>query len=194
MDEAPDRGVELMLELQEGREAAFEEIVELYQGQIFGLLRRVLGPAAAIEDLAQETFLRLYRARGRYRPQGKLGTFLYRIAYNLALNRFRDDKRRREVAMPRTPEGVTLELGDARAEEPWADPDRQDWACRVARALARLPENQRTALVLQHFDELDLEQIGEVLGISAKAAKSLLHRARTGLRDLLAPFREAEHD
>jgi len=183
-----------MLAFQAGDEAAFDEIVEHYSGQVFGLLRRLLGPAAAIEDLAQEAFLRLYRAKDRYQPRGKLGTFLYRIVYNLALNRLRDGKRRREVALPSSAEGERIDLEDAGTEAPWEDSDRRSWAQRIEEALERLPENQRAALVLQHYDGLDLEQIGEVLGISPKATKSLLHRARTKLREILTPYREAEHD
>ncbi len=189
-----DPGVEWMLAFQAGDDEAFDRIVEHYSGQVFGLLRRLLGPAATIEDLAQDAFLRLYRARDRYQPRGKLSTFLYRITYNLALNRLRDTKRRREVVLPSTPEGERIELEDASTEAPWQDPDRRSWAARIEEALECLPENQRTALVLQHYDGFDLEQIGEVLGISAKAVKSLLHRARTKLREILAPYREAEHD
>ncbi|MBL7009462.1 MAG: RNA polymerase sigma factor [Planctomycetes bacterium] len=186
--------MELMLAFQAGEEAAFDEIVELHSGQVFGLLRRLLGPHAAVEDLAQESFLRLYRARERYQPRGKLSTFLYRIVYNLALNRLRDGKRRREVGMPSTADGERIDLEDAGGEAPWEEPDRRTWARRIEEALECLPENQRAALVLQHYDGLDLEQIGEVLGISAKATKSLLHRARTKLREILTPYREAEHD
>ncbi len=189
-----DPGVVWMTAFQGGDEDAFEQIVEHYSGPVFGLLRRLLGPAAQVEDLAQESFLRLYRARDRYEPRGKLSTYLYRITYNLCLNHLRDSKRRREVANPVTPEGEPVELADGAAEAPWEAVDRDTWAVRVERALARLPENQRAALVLQHYDGLDLEQIGDVLGISSKATKSLLHRARTRLREILAPLRDAEHD
>ncbi|RMH05028.1 MAG: RNA polymerase sigma factor [Planctomycetota bacterium] len=189
-----DRGVELMLAFQAGDEAAFDEIVALLSGRVFSLLRRLLGPGEPVEDLAQEAFLRLYRARASYQPRGKLSTFLYRITYNLALNRIRDRSRRPEVGMPTGAEGEAIDLADRRAEAPWAASDRRSWAERIEAALARLPENQRAALVLQHYDGLDLEQIGGILGISAKAVKSLLHRARTRMREILAPYREAEHD
>jgi RNA polymerase sigma-70 factor (ECF subfamily) len=189
-----DRGAALMLACQQGDQQAFDTIVEEYSSAVFGILRRVLGANPAVEDLAQESFLRLYRARDRYRPEGKLTTFLFRIAYNLALNHIRGSKRRSEVGMPRNQEGEGIELEDSKSELPAAAPDRGDWAALVDWALQQLPENQRAAMVFQHYDGLDLNEIGESLGISEKAAKSLCHRARAKMRDILAPYKEAEND
>ena len=184
-----------MLSFQSGRDEAFEELVACYEGQVFSLLRRLLGPTYPLEDVAQEVFVRLFRTRDRYRPSGRLGTFLYRITYNLALNALRDRKRdRTSAALPRTPDGEAVELEDPRTEAPYEASDRDTWAGKIDAALQELPENQRSALVFQHYDGLDLAEIGEVLGISAKAVKSLLHRARENLRDILAPQRTAEHD
>ncbi|MCH2111564.1 MAG: RNA polymerase sigma factor [Planctomycetes bacterium] len=193
-DTSQDRGVTLMLAFQRGDESAFDAIVTEYQAPVYGVLRRILGPAAAVDDLAQEAFIRLYRAKDRYQPHGRLATFLYRIAYNLALNHIRDRGRKPEVSMPMSAEGESIPLEDEKIQSPDAPVGDKDWAKLVQTALLGLPENQRAALVFQHFDGLDLEEIGQLLGISPKAAKSLCHRARENLRQLLAPFREAEHD
>ena len=195
MSEPDDQGVAWMQAFQAGDEAAFDQIVDAYQGLVFGVLRRLLGPSGWVDEMAQETFVRLYRARERYSPAGKLSTFIYRIAYNLALNRIRDEKRRPASSLQFGKEGEEMVVPDsADRNAPEAQSDAQDWASLVDKGLAELPENQRAALVFQHYDGLDLNEIGEVLGISPKAAKSLLHRARENLRHYLQPFKDAEQD
>lgn len=189
-----DRGAQWMLQFQQGDERAFDNIVDEYQGVVFNMFRRLLGPHALIEDMAQEAFVRLYRSRDRYQPSGKLATFLYRITYNLALNRVRDDKRKPTSTLPRAEDGTPLALLDPKTGAPEDSSHHQDWADLIGVALTELPENQRAALVLQHYDGLDLVEIGEVLQISPKAAKSLLHRAREKMRSLLQPFKDAEQD
>jgi RNA polymerase sigma-70 factor (ECF subfamily) len=191
---ADDPGVVLMLAFQRGDDSAFEQLVHSYQGAAFAMLRRILGPHAMIEDLAQEAFLRVWRARERYQPMGKFTTFLYRITYNLALNRIRDDKRKPLYSMPKNSEGLEMEQEDLAVSSPEDEVDGGNWAQLVRHSLGQLPENQRAALVFQHYDGLDLPEIAEILGSSPKAIKSLLHRARANLRTLLTPYREAEND
>lgn len=195
MSEFDDDGVRWMLAFQAGDEEAFDRIVARYESLVFGVLRRLLGPSGWVEEMAQETFVRLYRSRERYAPAGKLSTFLYRIAYNLALNRIRDEGRRPAASLSTGPDGeewTPPEEGEGTAPE--APTDADDWARLVERALDDLPENQRAALVFQHYDGLDLTEIGDVLGISPKAVKSLLHRGRENLRAALQPYKDAEQD
>ena len=189
-----DQGVQWMLAFQAGDDDAFTSLVDRYQGAAFAMLRRILGPHMAVEDLAQEAFLRVWRSRERYQAQGKFTTFLYRITYNLALNRIRDNKRKPLYSMPRSADGVEMEAEDGVSAAPEEEADHSNWGVIVQRALGELPENQRAAMVLQHYDGLELHEIGEILGISPQATKSLLHRARTNLRTLLSPYREAEND
>ncbi len=181
-----------MLALQAGDTEAFAAIVQEYEGRAFALLRRMLGPAAPVEDLAQEAFLRVWRTRDRYEPVGKFSTWFFRILHNLALNSVRDSGRKPASRMPRTLDGEELPLPDEGATEPWEGLESREWAPLIARGLQKLPENQRTALVFQHYEGLSLEEIGDVLGVSAKAAKSLLHRSRENLRLFLAPYRKEE--
>jgi len=189
-----DPGVQWMLAFQAGDDNAFTALVECYQGAAFAMLRRILGPTTQIEDLAQEAFLRVWRYRDRYRAQGKFTTFLFRITYNLALNRLRDDKRKPLYSMPKSVDGIELEAEDTETASPDEGADESDWGGIVKRALSELPENQRAAMVFQHYDGLELHEIGGILGISPQATKSLLHRARANLRTLLSPYREAEND
>ena len=189
-----DPGVVLMLAVQAGDADAFEELVRTYERPIFAVLRRMLGPAAPVEDLAQEAFLRVWRARDRFEPRGKLLTWLYRITWNLAANHVRTQKRKPLRALPQDPDGGVLEPEDLSEHRPDTLPASGDWAELVEWGLSELPENQRAALVFQHYDGLELAAIGDILEISPKATKSLLHRARENLRALLTPYREAEND
>ena len=183
-----------MLAVQTGDEEAFERLVRAYERPIFAMLRRMLGPAAPVEDLAQEAFLRVWRSRDRYRPEGRFLTWLYRITWNLAANHARGQRRKPLPPLPRDADGGVMEPLDVDGPAPEEGAGTRDWVRLVDEALARMPENQRAALVFQHYDGMDLAEIGDVLGISSKAAKSLLHRARENLRSLLEPHREAEHD
>ena len=150
-----DPGVRWMRAWQAGDESAFDALVEAYSGQVYALLTRFLGPRANREDLVQEVFLRVVRARERYEPSARFSTFLFRIAYNLSL-------------------------------------ERDDVVREVRAAIARLPENQRMALLLAKYEELPYSEIAEVLGSSEKAVKSLIHRARESLRETLAAYLEEE--
>lgn len=188
----PDPGVGWMLALQTGDAAAFERLVEHYQGPAFAMLRRILGPSAPIEDLAQEAFLRVWRNRDRYRPEGKFSTFLYRVTYNLALNRLRDAGRKPVHGLPTDSTGAVIEPADPADPAQGGRLDRGVWADRIGQALQNLPENQRAALVFQHYDGLDLAEIGEILDLSPQAVKSLLHRGRERLREILEPYWNSE--
>ncbi len=189
-----DPGVRWMLEYQRGDEGAFDRIVEAYSGQLYALFTRFLGPAPEREDLVQEVFLRVIRARERYQPTACFSTWLYRIAFNIAVSR--TQRRHNETSLDDgTEEGgeaVWSELGDARAERPSVPIERGEVVSAVRAAIASLPEAQRMALVLANYDELPHSEIAIVLRSSEKAIKSLVHRARENLRLRLAPFLQQE--
>lgn len=184
-----DRGAAWMLAYQAGSEEAFDRIVEVYSGQVYGLLTRFLGPARDLEDLVQEVFLRVIRARERYRPEARFTTWLYRIVFNLAVNR--TQRARPESSLDDGPgEGRALEL--AGGSEPSRGLERDDVTRAVRGAIAELPDQQRIALVLARYEELPYAEIARVLDSSEKAVKSLVHRARENLRVRLAPFLQEE--
>lgn len=143
----------------------------------------MLGSKAAAEDAAQETFLRLWKSAASWKPQGaKFETWLYRVAMNVCLDQLR--RRRREAPEEAAPER--------------ADPaDRQDQVLFAAErrfaideALARLPERQRLAVTLCHYQELSNIEAAEIMAISVDALESLLARGRRALKESLAPLRE----
>jgi RNA polymerase sigma-70 factor (ECF subfamily) len=189
-----DSGARLMLAWQAGDERAFEQLVEEYSGRVFALCSRFLGDVSGREDLVQEVFVRIVRARDRYEPTARFSTWLYRIVYNLCAN-WRD--RRREMLSLDGGRGAPSERehGDV-ADEAVPDPSdgaaRGDVADAVRSAVGALPENQRMALILAKYEGLSLAEIAAVMGSSEKAIKSLVHRARENLRARLAPWLEEE--
>lgn len=195
-----DPGVAWMLRYQRGDERAFDQLVESYSPRIYGLLTRFLGPTEAREDLVQEVFLRVIRARADYRPEARFSTWLYRIAFNLCVNE--NERRRPAVSLDRF-EGQLGEgqLGESRIEEssedqgvpgPGAALEREDLVASVRAAIAELPARQRMALVLAKYEDLPYDEVGKALGTSEKAIKSMIHRAREALRARLSRFLEEE--
>ena len=185
-----DPGVRLMLAYQRGDESAFDRLVEEYSGQVYALLTRFLGPVARREDLLQEVFLRVIRARNRYRATARLSTWLYRIAFNLCAN----ESQRASGALLEdlgTP-GERMDWVDEQVEEPSVGLERQDVVVAVQDAIARLPDGQRMALLLAKYDGLAYAEIAKVLDSSEKAVKSLIHRARENLRAILTPLMQEE--
>lgn len=187
-----------MLRVKGDDSAAFTELVSLYQTRLVAVLHHLTGNAAEAEDLAQETFLRVYRHRGDYLASARFSTWLFTIANRLALNSKRDQGRR-------PPRARGAAAGLARSG-PWpaghtapsrgAAPDeglrRAELACAVRAALDALPERQRMAVVLNKFEEMPYAEIAAVMGLTPMAVKSLLARAREQLRAALQDYADAE--
>ncbi|HQR41983.1 MAG TPA: sigma-70 family RNA polymerase sigma factor, partial [Gemmatales bacterium] len=150
-------------------------------------------------DLAQEVFLRVYRARADYHPQAKFSTWFFTIANNVALNALRRKRRKPSYQLdPLVSKSGTMatrpeeSLVPAVATEPDRRMRHQELANVVQLALSQLNERQRLAVVLNKFEEMSYEEIASVIGITPKAVKSLLSRARTQLRDILRSYVETE--
>ncbi len=191
-----DPGVGWMLDYQAGDESAFDRLVESYSGQVWALLTRFLGPVAAREDYVQEVFLRVVRARARYRPSARFTTWLYRIVFNLCVNE-RERRRNQDVSLEAlqsrpTEAGGTSEWEDERIERPEAGLEEDDVVQAVRSAIAELPDRQRLALILAKYEELPYVEIATVMDTTEKAVKSMIHRARECLRITLAPFLQEE--
>lgn len=192
-----DPGVQLMLRYQRGDEAAFDEIVLENSARIYALLTRFLGTRAGREDLVQDVFLRVIRARERYQPTARFSTWLYRIVFNLAVNETQRAGAKESAAGAARaveaglPGGVEF-MSDPNQQDPSDGLAQNDVVSAVRRAIGELPENQRMAVILAKYHEMPYDEIAEVLGSSEKAVKSLVHRARENLRATLAPYLQGE--
>jgi RNA polymerase sigma-70 factor (ECF subfamily) len=188
---AIDRDLELMLRVRAGDAESFDQLLNRHRGPLVGFLFRMVHDQALAEDLAQDVFLRVYQSRERYQPEAKFTTWLYRIATNLALNAIRDRKESSRSAMPEgepaDAASMAERLPDGRpsAEQALIESDRE----RLIRgAVDSLPQNQRAAVILHKYQEVDYRQIAEVLGVSESAVKSILFRAYENLRGRLEPL------
>ena len=156
-------------------------------------MHHLLGNNEEAEDMAQEVFLRIYRSRKKYTPTAKFSTWLFTIANNLALNVLRGRSRKPTVALDPHDSGP---LGPRPAEQLVVDKQytpahglRQKELTQVIRkALDELNERQRMAVVLNKFEEMNYAEIADVMGLTTKAVKSLLSRARMSLREALRGY------
>ena len=175
--------VELMLALKAGDENAFTELVDRHRDAVVNLAYRYLGNKTDAEDLAQEVFLKVHRARDRYEPAAKFTTWLYRVAANACLNEVRDRRRRPTFAA-----GTLEDPPAADGASPVEEAERSELRERVRQALAELPERQRMALLLNKFHGLGYEEMADSLGMTVPAVKSLLVRARENVRQAIEPY------
>jgi RNA polymerase sigma-70 factor (ECF subfamily) len=188
-----DPEVRLMLRVRQDDSVAFAELVELYQHRLITVMHHLVANKEEAEDLAQEVFLRVYRTRKKYRARAKFSTWLFTIANNLALNALRSRQRRPAIPLdvrdsgPLGPRPAEQLVRD-RQSQPGARLQQQELAAVVQDALANLNERQRAAVVLNKFEDMNYAEIAEVMGLSTKAVKSLLSRARENLRVALKQY------
>jgi RNA polymerase sigma-70 factor (ECF subfamily) len=183
---------DIMLRVKTGDQSAFAYLVQKYRRPMVSFMYRMARNSAAAEDLAQEVFLRVYRSRETYEASAKFTTWLYRIATNLAVNHARDSRHERpevQVSLdePDDDTGTTLELPDAslNAEQQMV---RRERMLAIRRKVEALPEQQRLAVIMHKYQQMDYKQIADVLKKSESATKSLLFRAYETLRDQLKEF------
>ncbi len=188
-----DPDIRTMLRVRADEPGAFEELVDRYQHRLLGVMHHLVGNPQEAEDLAQEVFLRVYRSRKEYSPQAKFSTWLFTIANNLVLNAHRRRQRKPTVQLdihesgplgPRPQETLVYD----RAPAPDARLDHHELSGVIRTALDQLNDRQRLAVMLNKFEDMSYQEIAKVMGISTKAVKSLLSRARTQLRDLLKGY------
>lgn len=185
-----DPDVFLMLKCKRGDERAFRALFDKYKRRIVNYARRYVNNQQRAEDVAQEVFMRLYRARESYEPKTKFRTYLYHIATNTCLNHVR--KRDWLVRESEGEDGGPMESATDRiVDTAFAKPEEalagEELRLIVQKAVADLPEAQRTAFLLLRFEDLSYEEIAQVTDSSVAAVKSLLNRAKVELMKKLGP-------
>lgn len=189
-----DPDVRLMLEVREDSAAAFEELVSRYQGRLVAVFEHMIGTRDQAEDLAQEVFLRVYRARKTYIVSAKFSTWLFTIANNVAYNALRSRSRRREVTLQPRESGpmgarpLDRMLQASSGQMPARQLDKAEMREIVRMALGALNERQRMAVLLCKFEGMSYAEIATTMELSPQAIKSLLSRARGNLREVIEPY------
>lgn len=182
-----------MLLVRDDDARAFEELMLRYQNRLVSLLAHLTGRPDIAEDLSQDVFLRVYRARKRYVPGAKFSTWLFTIAGNVAANAQRSRARRHEVNLPPSTADTTTMPIEAVAIAasglmPTRQLDRAELQQAVQQAIETLGARQRMAVLLSKFEHFSYAEIAEVMDLTPEAVKSLLSRARTRLREVLEPY------
>ena len=186
-----DPDAALMLRVKQGDREAFESLVEKYKQPVMNLVYRTLRDATEAEDLAQHVFLQVWKSAHRYEVSAKFSTWVFTIARNLSLNEIRRRSRHPADSLDQTGPDEDQPLRQVEDRKVYSAPDallQGELEEKIEQALGDLPEKQRTALLLCREDELSYEEIAGVLGCSVSATKSLIHRGREALKQLLKPY------
>jgi RNA polymerase sigma-70 factor, ECF subfamily len=180
---------------QQGREAAFRELVRRYERPVFSLIYRIVRDRETSEDLAQDTFIKVLNHIDRYRPEFKLSSWLFKIANNVAI----DYLRRRQldtVSMDGSPhaasaievEATSFDVG-SRGESALEEMEARELGTAIEEAIGRLRPEYRACILLRHVEDRSYEEIASTLDLPLGTVKTYIHRARHELRESLAHLR-----
>jgi RNA polymerase sigma-70 factor (ECF subfamily) len=183
-----DYETQLMMRFKQGDLDAYEELVRRLHRGVIRLAFQYLRSSSESEDIAQEVFIKLYKARARWEPRASISTWVFRITVNACLNVVRSRKSARTVSLD-TPTEDGDRFDEAIPEPGTVTPGEllqdDETAHAVRRAIDQLPDTQRTAILLNRFEGLSYAEVAEVLGVSEAAVKSMLFRARQALKGIL---------
>ena len=182
---------ELMSRLAAGDDLALNELMARWSGRICAFLQRMTGQREAAVDLAQETFVKLYQARSRYRPQGNFSTYLFAIAANLARNHSRWKSRHPTVSLDAADADGTMLMPEPEAmdQSPVDAAVSHEQTAAVERAVLALPLDLREALTLFVHEQMSYADIAGLTGCSPKAVETRIYRARQILKEQLKDLR-----
>lgn len=178
----------IMTDVAGGDLSAFRTIVELHHKPLISFIARYTGDRASAEDIAQEVFLRVFKAAKSYKPQAKFRTWLFTIATNLCLNEIRANKSSPKFVDVSDLHEQEYPIIASEAFSPQKTAENAELSAAVRKAIHNLPENQRIAILLRQYNEFSYEEIGKIIGISTSAVESLIQRARQSLKKSLTPY------
>jgi len=189
-----EQNEQLLLEkAKAGDVAAFEELIEAYQKKVFNLALRMIGNADDAADLAQEAFIRIFKAISGFKEQSSFSTWVYRITTNVCLDEIRKRKNRRVISLD---EELHMDDGDIKRQvesdgpRPDEAAEREELRRIVNEAINSLPVEQRTAITLRDLNGMSYDQIAQILDCPAGTVKSRINRARQALKNVLSARRE----
>jgi len=185
---------ELISRLKSGDAIAFRELVESRQNLVFNTVIGFLQNTEDAEDVTQDVFVKIFESIGQFKGESALSTWVYRVAVTTALEFLRRKKRKKRFGFlsPILGENneLTVELPDF--HHPGVTLDNREKASMLFKAIKQLPENQQTAFILNKVEGLSYQEVAEIMKTSLSAVESLLHRAKTNLKDLLKNFYNLE--
>jgi len=185
------RDEDLMAQIATGDEEAFRQLIERHQDRVYGTVAKMLGGTGPdVEELAQEIFLRVWRAAPKYQVKAKFTTWLMTITRNLVFTFFESKGRKREELheIPETEDDFAEGKGGCWKRTPADELSGKELLAAIARACAELPKAQRMVVHLRQYEGMEFEEISQVMGMSLTAAKALMFRARENLRDKLSGY------
>lgn len=180
----------LMQELASGSHHAFEELLTRYETPVITFCYAFLRNREAAEDIAQESFMRVFRNAKRYQPVAKFTTWLYKIAANLCINELKKGKLRHTLSLDEPagpdPDGSRIvERIATDSASPLSELERAEAQDLIGKAIEHLPPDQRTTLVMVEYHQMQYQDIAEILEVSVSAIKMRVKRARETLRETL---------
>jgi len=187
---------ELMLSCRDGDEGAFETLYRRYEKPVFSFIYRMVLSAADADDLCQETFFKVIRAKKKYRNTAKFKTWLFNIALNLCRDRVRRMKFRSHISLnsPAFSQDSKEIQKQQSACDPSSDPANStqiaEMKALVQQAFIKLPEQERTVVILRQYHDLKFSEIAEIMDCPLGTAKSLNHRGREKLMKALSKYVE----
>jgi RNA polymerase sigma factor (sigma-70 family) len=186
--------IELISRLKAGDAIAFRVLVETRQSLVFNTVIGFLQNAEDAEDVTQDVFVKIFESIPQFKGESALSTWVYRVAVTTALEFLRRKKRKKRFGFLSPILGEnnepTLELPDF--NHPGVTLDNREKSAMLFKAIRELPENQQTAFVLNKVEGLSYQEVAEVMKTSLSAVESLLHRAKTNLKELLKNFYNLE--
>jgi RNA polymerase sigma-70 factor (ECF subfamily) len=189
-----EHGEQLLLErAKAGDVAAFEELIGAYQKKVFNLALRIIGNYDDASDLAQEAFVRIFKAISAFKEQSSFSTWVYRITTNVCLDEIRRRKNKKVVSID---EDIHVDDGEMKRQIVSSDPGPDEAAERsevrriVNDAINRLPEDQRVVITLRDLQGMSYEEIAKILDLPGGTVKSRINRARLALKNILTTDRE----
>ena len=187
--------VEVVALAQQGKEAAYRELLARYERPVFSLIFRMVRDRETAEDLSQETFIKVLNNIDRYSPDFKFSSWLFKIANNLTIDHLRR-RRLDTISIEGAPDAVTAESARATSiviasanESPLAELESKELGASIERAIAQLRPEYRACIMLRHVEDRSYEEIAEIVKLPLGTVKTYIHRARHELRAALDEVR-----
>jgi len=182
---------ELIRRFQSGDEAAFDQLLLRYQAMVLRVAYKTLQQEDDAKDAAQEIFLKIYHSLAGFKPEARFSTWVYRITVNQCYNVLRSRRRRRWLApLHKSAQETDVQQTVDPHSDPVEEVEKLERIRQVRQALARLPADQRLAMVLHRYEGLSYQEIAEATGSSVAAVESRLHRARKKMQQFLSAYVE----